>query len=834
MFETETAGTLPGGALSELPIFHARGLKGTAKLPVWRVTCFHPHQGLFASLTDTQLSNLPTRNWLYRAIWTGDAFVSDGLFRFWFSLKAAGSAYSSWLYRWFKLTGPKRILVDLIDDLFTFGVVAAFGLLAYALPPFSGAGDIWNRDREYAITFTDSDGKLIGRRGIRQDDAIPLDEIPPVLIKAVLATEDARFYDHFGVDVIGTLRAVVHNSRGGSKQGGSSITQQVVKNLFLSPERTMKRKVNEAFLSLWVEERKTKNEILKLYLDRSYLGGGTYGVEAASQFYFGKSVRDLGLPEAAVLAGLFKAPTQYAPHANPEASKARTNVVLYRMLDSGFINQGELLEAKRHPAQIVQQNILASPNWFLDWAYEDTKAVMDRQGLKGQYVVEVKTTINTKLQDASQAIMSDVVDNQGPQYNFNQGSSITMSPDGAVRAIVGGRDYGESQFNRVTSAKRQVGSAFKPFVYLTALEHGYTRDSMVEDGSVCVVNWCVHNYNDESFGRIPLWKALAHSINTVAVKLMVDVGRKTVEATAHRVGISGQIDPYPTMAIGTSALTLMDLATGYNTFASGGMLGKPYAVLEIRKPTGDLLYSHAANEQGPPQVAAAATVAELNTMMHDVVEQGTATRAKLGYEPVAGKTGTNANFRDAWFMGFTGHYLTGVWVGNDDNSPMASSKNDAVTGGHVPAPAWKRIMDVAEFGLTPVGIPGVPLDPKAPPPPTAIDDPALSNTPVAAAPQIMPADEEATAMANAAPPSQAADANDAEAQNLLNGMLDLFQTTAASSPAQTTTPPVTTHRIIKRVRQQPRAMVQMQPQQFSPPPPPRRKSLLEIIFGSRQ
>ena len=233
-------------------------------------------------------------------------------------------------------------------------------------------------------------------------------------------------------------------------------------------------------------------------------------------------------------------------------------------------------------------------------------------------------------------------------------------------------------------------------------------------------------------------------------------------------------------------------------------------------------------------MAQGAKVAELNTMMHDVVEQGTATRAKLGYEPVAGKTGTNANFRDAWFMGFTGHYLTGVWVGNDDNSPMASSKNDAVTGGHVPAPAWKRIMDVAEFGLKPVGLPGVPLDANALPPPTTLVDPALTNTPVAAAPAVMPADEEATAMASAAPPAQAPDASDAEAQNLLNGMLDLFQTTSTASPAQPAAQPAPAHRIIKRLRQQPRMTVQVQPAPQFQQPPPRRKSILEMIFGSRQ
>ena len=744
--------------------------------------------------------------------------MSSAVFELWRGLKAAGSAYSSWLYRWFRLSGLKRIVVDLADDGFTFGVVVAFGLLAYALPPFSGAGDIWNRGRQFAITFTDQDGNIIGKRGISQNDSIPLSEVPPVLIKAVLATEDARFYDHFGVDVIGTLRALLHNTRGGSKQGGSSITQQVVKNLFLSPEKTMRRKVNEAFLSLWVEERLTKNEILKLYLDRAYLGGGNYGVEAASQFYFGKSVRDIALPEAAVLAGLFKAPTQYAPHANPEASKARTNVVLYRMLDAGFINQGELLQAKRSPAQIVPPNTLASPNWFLDWAYQDTLEVLQRQNLKNDYVLEVKTSINTKVQNASQLILNDVVDNQGPNGEFSQAASITMAPDGAVRAIVGGRDYGESIFNRAYMAKRQVGSSFKPFVYLTALEHGYTRKTIVEDGPVCVGDWCVHNYNAESFGSVPLWEALAHSINTVAVKLMVDVGRKNVEATAHRVGLTGLIDPYPTMAIGTSSLTLMDMITGYATFAQGGKLSHPYAVLEIHKPSGELLYSHAANEKDEPQVDPYDKVAELNSMMHEVVMQGTATRAQLGYAPVVGKTGTNANYRDAWFFGFSAHNVTGVWVGNDDNTSMASDKVNAVTGGRVPAPAWKRIMDVAEFGLKPEGLPGVPLDEKATPPLTVINDPVLGNVaPVATVAVAQPAvDEEAGAIAEAG-----VDQADSQSKDVLNSMIDLFQNTSTADASTPTYKSQPVHR---------RSVVARKPVAAAPAAQ-RPRSFLDLIFG---
>jgi penicillin-binding protein 1A len=783
------------------------------------------------------MSKLPTRNPFYRAIWAADSVVSTALFETWDGLCRAGSAYSSWLYRWFRISGLKRVVIDLADDFFTFGVVAAFGLLAFALPPFSGQGDIWNRDRQYSITFTDVDGRVIGRRGIRQDDAIPLNDIPPVLIKAVLATEDARFYDHFGVDVIGTLRAMLHNTRGGSKQGGSSVTQQVVKNLLLTPERTLRRKVNEAFLSLWVEERFTKNEILKLYLDRSYLGGGNTGVEAASQFYFGKSVRDINLPEAAVLAGLFKAPTQYAPHANPEASRARSNVVLYRMLDAGFITQGELLQAQRNPAEIVKQNILASPNWFLDYAYQDTQEVMARHGLKDDYVIEVKTTIDSKLQDASQAIINDMIDREGPDFLYSQAASVTMAPDGAVREIVGGRDYEESQFNRATAGKRQVGSAFKPFVYMAALNKGYKPDSVVVDGPVCVVNWCVHNFEPGYRGATTLIQALTHSVNTIAVKLMQEVGRKTVEETAHRMGIQGQIDKYPTMAIGTSALTLLDITTGYATIANQGKLARPYAVLEIRKPNGDLLYSRAANENEAPQVEPADKVAQLVSMMRNVVTQGTARRADLVYAPVAGKTGTNANFRDGWFLGFSAHNVTGVWAGNDDNSPMNSSKENAATGGHVSAPNWKRIMDVAEFGRKPEGLPGMPLDPAAPPPPSMIADPvvlAATNGYGSGAIYGPPApphlraitvagsdDEAATTGAGAA-----AEPVSARPDDVLNSMIDLFQNPSAADAAVAKA--ATARKVHRKVVAPRRAA-----SNTVAPQAPRRRSFFDFLFGGR-
>ena len=651
------------------------------------------------------MAKLPNHNPIFRVFWAFDSLVSSSVFEAWDALKRWGSAYSSFVYR-FKITGPRRFLIDLVDDFATFGMVFAFCLLAFALPPFSGLGDVWNKNREFAITFTDANGEIIGQRGIKQDDAIPLEEMPPSLIKAVLATEDARFFDHFGVDVIGTMRAIIQNARANSVvQGGSSLTQQVAKNLFLSPERTIQRKVHEAFLSLWIEARKSKQEILKLYLDRSYLGGGNYGVEAAAQFYFGKSIRDVNLSESAMLAGLFKAPTKYAPHQNMEVAKARANVVLYRMLDAGFITQGELLQARRQAPPVIAQRNLDSPDWFLDWAYEQTIALLEEQRLLSDFVIEVKTTVDVKLQTAAQRILNDVIDTEGPGYRFTQAASVTMTPEGAVKAIVGGRNYESSQFNRATNAERQTGSAFKPFVYLAALLEGYTPDRMVVDAPVAVGGWSPGNYSGKYGGRITLTTALAKSYNSVPVRLMIDIGRPAIIKAAHDVGIQGELETWPPMVLGTSALSLMDVTRGYATFAGGGKLAEPYTILEIRRPNGDIIYDRSKFAKPQKQVVPEEKIAELNSMLSEVVKHGTARRADLGFAPQGGKTGTNQAYRDAWYIGFTAHNVTGVWVGNDDFTPMAK-----VTGGLVPAPAWKRIMEVAELGQQPTSLAGIPLD----------------------------------------------------------------------------------------------------------------------------
>ncbi len=640
-----------------------------------------------------------------RLFWQLDAWANATVFEVGASLRRGWSAYSSWLEH-FRVRGLVRVAVDLADDAATFGLAFAIALLVFALPPFSGTGDIWNRGRQHAVTFTDSNGEIIGRRGIRQDDAIPLNEIPPHVLHAVLATEDARFYQHFGVDIQGTARATMRNAQAdGVVQGGSSITQQLAKNLFLTPERSMRRKINEAFLALWIEARLSKDEILKMYLDRSYLGGGTYGVEAAAQFYFGKSIRDVTLAEAAMLAGLFKAPSRFAPHVNVQAARARANVVLYRMLDVGYITQGELFGAKRRPADVANVPNLYSPDYYLDWAYRETLQLLDQHGLQGDYVLEVKTTLDLKIHQAALRVVHDVLDQEGVQVNAHQAALVAMEPGGAIKAIIGGRSYEDSQFNRATEARRQAGSSFKPFVYLAALLNGFDPKTIVRDDPVWIGNWSPQNYNRKYSGRTTLTNALARSINTIPVHLMRAIGRKPIIDTAHLVGITSNLLSVASLPLGVNEVTLMEMTTGYATFANGGRLAMPHSVLEIRRPSGEIIYARERNAPGPRQVVPESTIADLNYMLNQVITNGTGRRAQLGFTPQAGKTGTTQNYRDAWFIGYTAQLATGVWFGNDDTSEM-----EKVTGGSLPAMTWQRFMTEALKDAVPTALAGVPLD----------------------------------------------------------------------------------------------------------------------------
>ena len=637
----------------------------------------------------------------------------------WESLHNASGSYERFalFMEHFHVTGKRRAAVEVGCEAFTISIAGGLFLLALAMPALDLTSEDWLKKQDLAVTFLDRYGQEVGRRGIRHDDAVAFDELPPNLIHAVIATEDRRFFDHFGIDVIGTMRALSVNSRAnGVVQGGSSLTQQLAKNLFLSNERTIQRKVNEAFLALWLEWHLTKREILSLYLDRAYLGGGTFGVQAASQFYFGKSVRDLTLPEAAMIAGLFKAPTKYAPHINLPAARARANDVLNNMVEAGFLSAGQIYAAQRNPATPVDRQRESSPDWYLDYAFNEVKDLAAQNKFGDERVLTVRTGLDPAVQQHAEETIENELRQYGPAYHAKQAAAVVLDPSGLVRTMIGGRDYGASQFNRATDALRQPGSSFKPYVYLTALMSGRFKPStMISGASLCLGNWCPHNYNDETAGRLPLINALAMSLNTVAVRLSIEIGdgtnqwfkaksgRAKIVATARRMGITAPLPDTVSLPLGADAIKVIEQAGAYATFANAGKHVPPYAIVAATSRRGEVLYDHDRDQPKPQQTIDPDAIAMMNTMLHQVVLGGTGRRANLDGFQVSGKTGTTNNYHDAWFVGFTGNLVGAVWYGNDDYASMKE-----MTGGTLPAATWHEIMAFAHQNLEPKPVLGLP------------------------------------------------------------------------------------------------------------------------------
>jgi len=640
----------------------------------------------------------------FEKLWDIDAWFDTSVYQFFARLSDWWSAYASRIDRW-HITGFRRLCVDVLGDCFTFALIFVFGLAYFAIPPVTDEENIWNKGRKYAITFTDRDGKFIGRRGVLQNDSIPLEDMPTQMINATLAIEDHRFHYHFGIDFLGTLRALVTNIRANDiVQGGSTLSQQLAKNLFLSPERTIKRKLHEAMLAFWIEARLSKKEILKLYLDRVYLGGGTYGVEAAAQYYFGKSVKDVTLAESAMLAGLYKAPSRYAPHINIALSRQRASVVLDRMVDHGYVSKGDAYAAKRNPAEPTLSTTTSHPNYFLDWAYDDVIKTIKAHKLDKEYVLVVRTTLDSDNYYQSRQAVHDNLEAYGKYYNVQQAALVSMTHTGAIRSLIGGKNYDQSQFNRATRAKRQPGSSFKPLVYMTALKHGYTPETKVTDKPIRIGNWSPRNYGRSHRGSVSLTTALKKSINTIPVRIAHKIGRSEVVKTAKDIGMTSKIGTHKTMPLGTYEVTVLDLTRAYATFASGGRKVIPHAVIDMRLPGGELVYSRERDGPKPVQVLDRKNAADLNYMLSQVVLSGTGRRANLGNIPVSGKTGTTQAYRDAWFMGYTADLVTGVWYGNDN---FSSTKR--LTGGRLPAMTWYDYMSRAQSSLVPRGYAGVPL-----------------------------------------------------------------------------------------------------------------------------
>jgi penicillin-binding protein 1A len=647
-------------------------------------------------------------------------------------LREAFERFSAFMDR-FHVAGLKRLIVELLSEGATLGAVGAVVMLALAMPAFQDtADDDWLKKSELAVTFLDRYGNEVGTRGIRHNDSVPLADFPDYLIKAVLATEDRRFYEHFGIDIGGTIRAFTANARaGGVVQGGSSITQQLAKNLFLNNERTLDRKIKEAFLAIWLETRLTKNQILKLYLDRAYMGGGTFGVDAAAQYYFGKSVRDVNLAESAMLAGLFKAPSRFAPHANLPAARARANVVLDNLVDAGFMTEGQVFGARRHPATPVDRRDEQAPNYYLDYAFDELKKIVDKLPKSvTERVFVVRTGLDVNFQHAAEDAVENSLSQYGRQYPASLAAEVLMDVDGTVRAMVGGRDYGASQFNRAVDALRQPGSSFKPYVYATALMHGFKPSSVVVDGPVCIGNWCPHNYENRFSGPVTLTQALVRSINVIPVKLSIALGanagrtvgaqakagRALIRETARKAGLKTPLPDTPSMPIGADEVTVLEHTGAYTMFPNGGKAMAPHAILEIRGGNGDLIWRWDRDGKKPVQVLPPQVDAEIVGMMNKVVEEGTGRRAMLDGIKAAGKTGTTNAYRDAWFMGYTGNYVCGVWFGNDDFSPT-----NRLTGGALPAQTWRQIMTYAHQGVDIKPLYGV--APGPPPRPQVASDP---------------------------------------------------------------------------------------------------------------
>ncbi|MGA8322216.1 MAG: penicillin-binding protein 1A [Xanthobacteraceae bacterium] len=578
-----------------------------------------------------------------------------------------------------------------------WGVIAGIGVIIWIgahLPPIE---QLEIPKRPPSVLILGGNGATLATRGDMGGAAVPLAELPPYVPNAFIAIEDRRFYSHFGIDPLGIFRAIVRDIlRRGASQGGSTLTQQLAKNLFLTQQRTLSRKAQEAVLALWLEHKYSKKQILELYLNRVYFGAGAYGVEGAAQRYFGKSARKLTLAEAAMLGGLVQSPSRLAPNHNPEGAERRAAVVLNDMLEQKMISADAEKAALAHPARAVQPSGGSSANYVADWVMD---AVDDLIGTFDQDIM-VQTTIDPNLQSAAEQALDDTLTQKGDKFNISQGALVAMTPDGTVRALVGGRNYGESQFNRAVDAKRQPGSSFKPFVYLTALERGLTPDSVRDDAPVQVKGWKPENFERQYAGPVTLTQALANSLNTVSVRLTLEVTPEAVVRTAYRLGITSMLEPNASIALGTSEVAPIEMVTAYSTFANGGLAVTPHVVTRIRASDGKVLYDRAAQPLG--HVIDARYVGMMNTMLQQVLLSGTARGANLPGWQAAGKTGTSQDYRDAWFIGYTSHLVTGVWLGNDDNSPTKKA-----VGGGLPVEVWSRFMRVAHQGVAPTPLPGL-------------------------------------------------------------------------------------------------------------------------------
>ena len=573
-----------------------------------------------------------------------------------------------------------------------------FGHAAFTAPELPRLPEI---KRDPQITYLDRSGAVLGVRGGRYAQPVNLATLPAYVPGAFVAIEDRRFYEHQGVDALGIARAIVADvTKGRAAQGASTITQQLARNLFLNNDRNLERKATEALYAIQLERTFTKQQILGLYLSRAYFGEGAYGVEAAAQRYFNKPARALTVREAAILAGIMKAPTNYNPAANAERSAERSRLVLDAMVDTGVITPAQRAKALAETPKVWKSAPDASAQYFLDWIDGETHRLI---GAPKQDVV-VETTLDLPTEQAADAAAKAVTARFAKQ-KVEQTAVVTLDAQGRVRAMIGGVDYDKSPFNRAVDAHRQAGSSWKPFVYLTALEAGRTPDTVEVDEPITIANWSPHNYEEGYAGPVTLQVALAQSLNTVAARLADEIGRPNVAATAKRLGINSPINTDPAMALGTTLVEPIEMAQAYAAFADGGQKVSAWGVERIRTATGQVVFQK--RQAAPVQVIANPALDELTGMMRTVLTQGTGVRAAIPGYDLAGKTGTTSDYKDAWFCGFTGGLTTVVWMGRDNNQPMRR-----ITGGIAPAELWHDYMRVALKKLPSAPIPAGPAPPQ--------------------------------------------------------------------------------------------------------------------------
>ena len=562
---------------------------------------------------------------------------------------------------------------------FGFLVITFAGWLLYCILTLPDIEQAVARTRQPSTTITAENGNEVKTFGSVYSEVIHLNELPSYVPDAIISTEDRRFYAHFGFDIVAFTRAMLTNIfMGRYAQGGSTITQQVAKNLFLTSQKNIKRKTQELLLAFWLEHKFSKEQILTLYLNRVYLGAGTYGIEAASQKYFQKSSRDMNLLEAAIIAGMLKAPSRYNPFASMERARARANVVLQNMVNNDTLTERQKKYALTLPVGEDKSYKVQGADYFADWVYRE---VNDYIGERDSDIY-VYTTLDQKIQENAERILRESI-LAAKKRNVSDGAVVVLNKKGEVKAMVGGIDYRKSQFNRAVSALRQPGSVFKPFVYLTALQNGWKREDYINDVPLSIGNWKPENYDKKHYGRVTLDEALKKSLNLATVNLSESLSRKDIIRTAKKMGITTPIENTPSLALGTFEVKVIDIATAYSAIANGGYATWPHTIKEIYTRDGYQLYQRESDTKN--RILDTGAVKKLTKMLEKVISQGTGRQAKIpGF--AAGKTGTTQDYRDAWFVGFTDEYIIAVWVGNDNNSPMKG-----ITGGTLPAEIWRKI-----------------------------------------------------------------------------------------------------------------------------------------------